>query len=88
MCSPSSGADSKYILGRSNVTIQSDHKSLEALFKKSLVSVPARLQHMMMRVQGFDIKVVYTPGKYMHIADTLSRAPMKESKHDRVTDEV
>lgn len=78
----------QYIYGRSDVTVQTDHKPLEALFSKPLVSVPARLQRMMMRVQGFDIKVVYTPGKYMYIADTLSRAPLKELMHDRVTDEV
>lgn len=75
----------QYIYGRSDVTIQSDHKPLEALFSKPLVSVPARLQRMMMRVQGYDFKVIYTPGKYMYIADTLSRAPLKELMQDRIT---
>lgn len=78
----------QYIYGRSDVTVQTDHKPLEPLFKKSLSSVPARLQRMMLRVQGFDIRVEYTPGKYMYIADTLSRAPLSEKLHSRVSDEV
>ncbi|XP_052756325.1 uncharacterized protein K02A2.6-like [Galleria mellonella] len=78
----------QYIYGRSDVTVHTDHKPLETLFNKPLVSVPARLQRMMMRVQGYDFKVVYTPGKYIYIADTLSRAPLKDLMHDRVTDEI
>lgn len=78
----------QYIYGRSDITVHTDHKPLESLFNKPLVSVPARLQRMMMRVQGYDFKVVYTPGKYMYIADTLSRAPLKEIMHDRVSAEV
>lgn len=78
----------QYIYGRSDVTVHTDHKPLEALFNKSLVSVPARLQRMMMRMQGYDFKVVYMPGKYMYIADTLSRAPLEETMHDRVSTEV
>ncbi|KAJ0169313.1 hypothetical protein K1T71_015197 [Dendrolimus kikuchii] len=78
----------QYIYGRSDVTIHSDHKPLEALFSKPLVSVPARLQRMMMRVQGYEFKVIYTPGKYMYIADTLSRAPLKELMQDGVSAEV
>lgn len=78
----------QYIYGRSDVTVHTDHKPLEALFNKPLVSVPARLQRMMMRVQGYDFKVVYTPGKNMYIADTLSRAPLNEMMNDRVSSEV
>lgn len=77
----------QYIYSRSVVTVQMVHKPLEALFNKPLVYMTARLQRMMMRVQDFDIKVVYTPGNYKYIADT-SRAPLKELMHDRVTDEV
>ncbi|CAK1580707.1 unnamed protein product [Parnassius mnemosyne] len=77
----------QYIYGRSDVTVQTD-QSLEALFNKALSSVPIRLQRMMMRIQGYDFKVVYTPGKYMYIADTLSRAPLPEFMHDRVSEDV
>ncbi|XP_022816936.1 uncharacterized protein K02A2.6-like [Spodoptera litura] len=78
----------QYIYGRTDVTVNTDHKPLEALFNKPLVSVPVRLQRMMLRVQGYDFKVVYTPGKNMYIADTLSRAPLKEKMHDQVSTEV
>lgn len=78
----------QYIYGKTDVTVQTDHKPLEALFTKPLVSVPARLQRMMMRVQGFTIKVIYTPGKFMYVADTLSRAPLNELMDERVSEEV
>ncbi|XP_063547273.1 uncharacterized protein K02A2.6-like [Cydia strobilella] len=78
----------QYIYGRRDVTVQTDHKPLEPLFTKPLSAVPARLQRMMMRIQGFEFRVEYTPGKYMYIADTLSRAPLPELMHDRITDEV
>lgn len=78
----------QYIFGRTDITVQSDHKPLESIFKKTLASVPARLQRMMLRIQSYDIKVVYTPGKYMYIADTLSRAALPELMHERLNAEV
>lgn len=78
----------QYIYGRTDVTVQSDHKPLESIFKKSLGSVPTRLQRMMLRIQSYDIKVVYTPGKYMYIADTLSRAALPDLMHERLNAEV
>lgn len=78
----------QYIYGRADVTVHTDHKPLEALFNKPLVSVPARLQRMMLRVQGYEFKVTYTPGKYLYIADTLSRAPLKDILCHRLSDEV
>lgn len=78
----------QYILRRCDVTVQSDHKPLEALFKKSLSAVPARLQRMMLQIQCYDFKVVYTPGKFMYIADTLSRAPVSEFYNKRISDDL
>ncbi|XP_045534999.1 uncharacterized protein LOC123721191 [Papilio machaon] len=78
----------QYVFGRSDVTVETDHKPLESLFKKSLDSVPARLQRMMLRAQAYDFKVVYKPGKYMYIADTLSRAPLGEILSDNISNEV
>lgn len=68
----------QYVFGRDDVIIETDHKPLEALFKKSLDSVPARLQRMMLRVQAYNFGVIYKPGKYMYVADTLSRAALPE----------
>lgn len=68
----------QYVYG-SRVTVQTDHKPLIYLFNKPLHDVPARLQRMMLALQGYDLNVTYVPGKDMHIADTLSRAALRES---------
>lgn len=63
-----------YINGRSDVVVETDHKPLESLFRKTLVSAQPRIQRMMLRVQKYDLKVMYHPGKELYIADTLSCA--------------
>ena len=68
----------QYTYGR-RVTVQSDHKPLENIVRKPLLSAPKRLQRMMMRIQKYDVDVVYLPGKDMVLADTLSRAYLSES---------
>ncbi|CAH2092466.1 unnamed protein product [Euphydryas editha] len=78
----------QYVYGRSDVVVETDHKPLESLFKKPLDSVPMRIQRMMLRIQCYDFIVVYKPGKYMFVADTLSRAALPELMHDRVSLEV
>ena len=56
------------------VLIQTDHKPLESIFRKSLLSAPKRLQRMLLRLQKFDLHVEYKKGSEMYFADTLSRA--------------
>ena len=63
----------QYVYGR-HITVQSDKKPLEIITKKSMIDAPKRLQRMLLRLQKYDIDVVYTRGKEMHIADALSRA--------------
>lgn len=62
-----------YVYGR-HVTVESDHKPLEIICKKSLLSAPKRLQRMQLRLQKFDFTVEYKKGTKMYLADTLSRA--------------
>ena len=62
----------QYTYGR-NITVQSDHKPLEAIKNKPLACAPPRLQRMLLRVQRYNMKVVYVPGKQILLADTLSR---------------
>ena len=64
----------KYIFGRDVVHVETDHKPLEEIFKKSLCDAPARLQRMLLRLQRYNLDVRYKRGPLMHIADTLSRA--------------
>ena len=62
-----------YIYGRSDITVETDHKSLEALYKKPIGSAPPRIQRMMLRIQKYSFRVVWRKGKDLIIADTLSR---------------
>ena len=64
-----------YIYGRSDITVETDHKPLEALYKKLIGSAPPRIQRMMLRIQKYSFSVVWRKGKDLIIADTLSRAP-------------
>ncbi|KAJ8356687.1 hypothetical protein SKAU_G00194810 [Synaphobranchus kaupii] len=68
----------QYTYGR-QVTVQSDHKPLENIHKKPLLSAPKRLQRMLLRLQEYNIRIVYVPGRDMLLADTLSRAYLPES---------
>ena len=64
----------KYIFGRDVVKVETDHKPLEEIFKKSLCNAPARLQRLLLRLQRYNLQVRYKEGPLMFIADTLSRA--------------
>ena len=70
----------QYVYGRP-VTIESDHKPLEAIAKKPLRCAPKRLQGMFLKIQKFDINIVYNPGSRMYLADTLSRVYLPSSKN-------
>ena len=67
----------QYTYGR-KVTVQSDHKPLENIVRKPLLSAPKRLQRMLLRLQRYDFNVIYVPGRDMLLADTLSRAYLPE----------
>ena len=60
-----------YVYGRPS-TIESDHKPLESITKKSLADTPAQLQCMLLCLQGYDYVLCYCPGKEMALPDTLS----------------
>jgi hypothetical protein len=61
-----------FIYGKS-CTIHTDHKPLEAIFKKKLSSCPARLQGFVLRALKYDVTVKYVKGAEVPIADALSR---------------
>ncbi|XP_060085903.1 uncharacterized protein K02A2.6-like [Ylistrum balloti] len=68
-----------YIFGKT-VTVYNDHKPLEQIFRKPLLSAPMRLQRMLMRLQWYDLDVKYMPGKDLIVADALSRAYLPDNK--------
>lgn len=63
-----------YIYGRGDITVETDHKPLVSIINKPIATAPARLQRMLMRLQPYAFKLVYKPGKYLYLADALSRA--------------
>lgn len=54
-----------------------DHRPLESILKKPIAKASPRLQRMMLQLQRYTLEVKYIPGKYMYVADTLSRAFIK-----------
>ena len=77
----------QYIYGK-KVTIQSDHKPLEAIMKKPLQNTPPRLQRMLLSLQKCNIDLVYLAGKENILADTLSRAHLEETTDDMPEEEL
>ncbi|KAF2881235.1 hypothetical protein ILUMI_24940 [Ignelater luminosus] len=81
----------QYIYGK-HAVVQTDHKPLVEIFNKPLVSAPLRLQRMLMKIQRYDIELHYVPGKYLYLADTLSRATSTDNKitepEDKFDEEV
>ena len=47
--------------------------------QKPLTAAPPRLQRMLLRLQTYDVKITYLPGKEMLLADSLSRSPSTDS---------
>ena len=56
------------------VTVETDHRLLVSIISKLLDKAPARLQHMLLKLQRFHINLQYKPGKELFTADALSRA--------------
>ena len=73
-----------YMYGRTEVTIQSDHRPLESIFKKPLNTAPMCLQRILLRLQSYNLRVVCTKGTEMFLADILSRAYLIENPGDFV----
>lgn len=61
----------QYVYGRP-ATVQSDHKPLAAISNKPLRSAPKRLQGMLLKVQKYDVSIVYKPGPEMYLATTTT----------------
>ena len=68
----------QYIYGNKTL-VESDHKPLESVMKKPLPRAPARLQRMLLHPQRYDFQLSYKSGNKMVLADTLSRASLKDA---------
>ena len=77
-----------YIYGKAFV-VESDHKPLEMIHLKNLMAAPPRLQRMLLRLQSYDVKIKYKPGKEMLLSDGLSRLkPLPEGPMEKETIKV
>lgn len=72
----------RYIYGLPKFTVETDHKPLISIIYKNLNDMSSRIQRMMMKLQKYELNLVYTPRKYIIVADGLSQAPViSESSH-------
>ena len=55
------------------VVIETDHKPLESIWKKSITSASPRLQRLLLRMSKYNVDLRYIQGKKNVIADALSR---------------
>jgi len=69
----------QFIYGRELITVESDHKPLEIIFKKPIADSSKRYQLMLLYLQKYSLKVTYKKGSLLSIADTLSRAYLNKS---------
>ena len=65
-----------------------DHKPLISIYKKPLVSAPKRLQRLLLRLQQYHVDLKYKPGSQMYLADTLSRASLKNVTQSKAEEET
>lgn len=77
----------QYVYGR-EITIDSDHKPLESIFKKPLHQASVRLQRMLLRLQRYNLKVMYKPVKELYIADSLSCGFLREQKENLLEEDL
>jgi transposase InsO family protein len=77
-----------YVYGKP-IDIDSDHKPLVSISRKPLVQASPRLQRLLLRLQKYDVTINYLPGKYMYVADALSRAFLPDGPvPDEINDDV
>ena len=70
-----------YVFGK-KVIIETDHKPLESIWKKSITSASPRLQRLLLKMSKNDVEMRYIQGKTNVIADGLSRVSCMEPPAD------
>ena len=72
-----------FIYGMPNVKVQTDHMPIMSIFKKPVHKITNnRLKKLRLKMMKFNPKVEYLPGKYMYLADLLSRNYIEDPVED------
>ena len=69
----------EYLYGIRFIVIN-NHKPLKSIFNKSIISCPPRIQKFFLRLQKYDFKLQYLPGKDMLVSDTPSRSHLRHTE--------
>ena len=66
-----------------HILLETDHKPLIPLLgQKLLDQLPLRVQRFRLRLMRYSYDITYVPGKNLHTADALSRAPIENDHPD------
>ena len=72
----------QYVMGV-HIHLDTDHKPLITLLgQKLLDQLPLRVQRFRLRLMRYSYDISYVPGKNLHTADALSRAPIENDHRD------
>ena len=72
----------QYVMGV-HIHLETDHKPLIPLLgQKLLDQLPLRVQRFRLRLMRYSYDISYVPGKNLHTADALSRAPIENDHRD------
>ncbi|KAJ1525507.1 hypothetical protein ONE63_010315 [Megalurothrips usitatus] len=67
-----------YIYGNPKIVILTDHKPLVSIFKQPISTINSkRITRLVLKTLAYNLDVQYLPGKYMYVADALSRDFLK-----------
>ncbi|CAI6350058.1 unnamed protein product [Macrosiphum euphorbiae] len=78
------------IYGQKQVNIFTDHQPLVSVLKKEINKIPNnRLRRLRVKLLIYNIHLEYLPGKYMYVADFLSRNYIKrEEKSEEIMNDI
>ena len=62
--------------------VESDHKLLQSIFKRNVNKAPPRIQRLLLRLQKYDIDLIFSPDNSIPVPDTLSRAYLPNTEED------